>query len=49
MQSFFELMNLKKMGKKPKKAKATLVAKELGLRKKGLVLDTTCLSLGNVR
>lgn len=47
MQSFFELMNLENMGKKSKKAKATPVAKEPKPSKKGLILDTTCLGLGN--
>ena len=40
-------MNPEKMGKKSKKAKATLVAKEPGPSKKGLISDTTCLGLGN--
>ena len=40
-------MNPEKMGKKSKKAKATPVAKEPKLSKKGLMLDTTCLGLGN--
>jgi len=40
-------MNPKKMGKKPKKPKATPMAKEPRPSKKGLISDTTCLSLGN--
>lgn len=44
---FLELMNLEKIGKKSKKANRTPLAKELGPSKKGLILDPTCLSLGN--
>lgn len=40
-------MNLEKMGKKAKKAKAPVIAKEPELNKKGLISDTTCLNLGN--
>lgn len=46
MQNYSEPWNLEKRGKKVKKAKAPLIVKEPKPNKKGLILDTTCLSLG---